>query len=351
MRCLLILTDYNNEFLISINNKNKYVSMNIEKIKGYFISRGYDVNIMQFSELDFKRNYEGYYVLYQTSESKGQFYKRYIEDIIYYLEINGAVVLPSYKYLKAHHNKGFMELLRNTFRDESLKTISSKYYGIPGEALLAEPKFPVVIKQISGSGSAGVYSAKTRKEYKKYVNKVSKTKISDSYYNLFLTIIKNKIKSFISFINPKYCTRPHNNVYRPFIVQNLIQGLPGDYKVLYFGGKYYTLYRKNRKKDFRASGGGRLYEVPLEENIPLLNFAKKIVSEIDFPIVGMDGENYHLIEFQMIHLGPYTLQRSNYYFIWKENKWERINGKSDLEEEFCRSICEYIEFKYLLMDV
>jgi len=355
MKNLLILTDYNNEYLISYNNKDEYVSMDVKKIENVFISRGFNVKVMEFSELDFNTCYRDYFVLYQTSETIGQFYKKYIEDIIYYLQMTGAKVIPEYKYLKAHHNKGFMELLRNTFLDESLKTISSKYYGSDIEALKDKTRLPVVIKQISGSGSTSVYCAKTRSEYKKYVKKASKTIIGYGCYNLCSTVVKNQIKKIISILSSKYRRKIAKKVYYPFIVQNFIQELSGDYKVLYFGGKYYTLYRKNRENDFRASGGGRLYEVPMEDNIPLLNFAKKLVKEIDFPIIGMDigfdGNQYHLLEFQMIHNGPYTLQRSNYYFIRKDNQWECVNEKSDLEEEFSRSICEYIENKYNIYDV
>jgi glutathione synthase/RimK-type ligase-like ATP-grasp enzyme len=324
--------------------------MDVKKIEQMFASKGFTVEVMEFSQLDVNRDYKGYYVLYQTSETVGQFYKKYVEDLIYYLQMNGAIVLPEYKYLKAHHNKGFMELLRNTFSDKSLKTVSSKYYGTPIEALKEDPKLPVVIKQISGSGSTGVYCAKTKKEYEKYVRKVSKTIIADSYLDLHIGIIKNRIKKLLALVSQKYRNKIPKKVYRPFVVQNFIPGLPGDYKVLYFGGKYYTLYRENRENDFRASGGGCLYEVPMEDNIPLLDFARKVVREIDFPIIGMDigfdGKDYHLFEFQMIHIGPYALQRSNYYFIWKDNCWECVKEKSDLEEEFTRSIYEYIESKY-----
>jgi hypothetical protein len=129
-------------------------------------------------------------------------------------------------------------------------------------------------------------------------------------------------------------------------VQTFINGLNGDYKILAFGKKFYTLYRKNRANDFRASGSGLLYEVKDEEQIGLLDFARKLTCEIDYPIlgldVGFDGEKYHLIEFQMIHLGPYTLQVSTYWHEYIEGKWIKFTGKSNLEEEFSRAIMEYI---------
>lgn len=346
MKNLLILTDYNKDFLISLNKKNKYTTMDVNVLKEKFTERGFVVKVLEFSEVDLKADYCGYYVIYQTSETIGQFYKKYIEDVVYLLKCRGAIVLPDYSYLKAHHNKGYMEAIRNMFKDDDLKSITSKYYGSAIEALKCEPNLPVVIKQISGSGSAGVYCAKTKEEYEKFVKLASNTIISDSYKSIHITFVKNTIKKILSFITNISYKRQPIKVERPIIVQSFIQGLLGDYKVLYFGGKYYTLYRKNRKNDFRASGGGLLYEVPMEDNIRLLNFAKKVVAEIEFPIIGMDigfdGDKYHLIEFQMIHVGPYTLQNSNYYFTWDSEQWKCIREKSDLEEEFSRSIAEYI---------
>jgi hypothetical protein len=148
-------------------------------------------------------------------------------------------------------------------------------------------------------------------------------------------------------VNKNDKNRIAKQIYRPIVVQNYIEGLTGDYKVLYFGNKYYTLYRQNRENDFRASGSGKFFEVPEEEHEGLLNFARKLTFEIDFPIIGMDigfdGTNYHLLEFQMIHLGPYTLQAANFWHEFIDNKWVRFEGESDLEEEFSRSIYEYIE--------
>jgi glutathione synthase/RimK-type ligase-like ATP-grasp enzyme len=141
----------------------------------------------------------------------------------------------------------------------------------------------------------------------------------------------------------EYDTTPVSN---PVIVQSFVEGLKGDYKVLFFGGKYYAMYRKNRDNDFRASGSGRFFEVPGEQQEGLLGFAAKVTSEINFPVIGMDigydGVSYHLIEFQMIHPGTSALQRSKYWHEYKDGKWIRMNGISDLEEEFSRSVFEKI---------
>jgi hypothetical protein len=50
---------------------------------------------------------------------------------------------------------------------------------------------------------------------------------------------------------------------------------------------------------------------------------------------------FYLLEFQVgIFLGPYTLQCSDFWYEFSEqrNSWEKKLGKSELEREYCRSI-------------
>lgn len=347
MKHLIILLDEDNNFLISLKNLKVYQTMNVDLLNENFAQRGYKVEVLRFCELDLSTDFAGKYIIYQTSEAEGSFYKRYIEDVVFYLERNGAIVLPKYEYLKAHHNKGYMELLKNTFNDQTLKTIKTKYYGSSMIPFRQLTELPFVIKQISGSGSDGVYLVRNEKEYREALTRVSNTVIGNNVSQIIINRIKNQIKQLVKLVNKKYTRRIPPPIYRPFIVQTFIKGLGGDYKVLYFGGKYYTLYRKNRENDFRASGGGRLFVVPENEQEALLHFARRLVGEIDFPIIGMDigfdGNRFHLIEFQMIHLGPYTLQASDFWHEFIDNNWVRFDGKSNLEEEFSRSIFNYIE--------
>ena len=129
MKRLIILTDEESEFLVSKADFKNFTSMDIDKIKTYFFTKDYNVNVRKFSELDLSEDYNGVYILYQTSEARGSFYKRYIEDLVYFLEKQGAIVMPKHELLKAHHNKIFMELMRSKFVDKSLKTIKSRCYG------------------------------------------------------------------------------------------------------------------------------------------------------------------------------------------------------------------------------
>jgi glutathione synthase/RimK-type ligase-like ATP-grasp enzyme len=346
----MIFTDYNDNFNLSVDKNMKYKSMNVEKVKEEFELKEFLVEVKKFSEFNPQHNYNGCYVLYQTSESKGQFYKRFIEDIMYFLEMSGAILLPGYKYLKAHHNKGFMELIRYSFKNSSLQSITSMYYGSASEALTHQTALPCVIKQVSGAGSEGVYCAESEGEYKRYVRRITKTIFANNYYDLAKTVIKSKIRCILNNLNVINSNFVSDKVEQPVVIQNLIKNLSGDYKVLYFGGKYYPIYRENRINDFRASGSGKLHKVETKEVVGLLNYAQVIVNEIDFPIIGMDigfdGSTYHLIEFQMIHLGPFALQMSEGYFELESNQWIHKVEKSDLEREFVRSISQYIDNKY-----
>ncbi len=280
----------------------------------------------------------------------GGFYKRYIESIVYYLEKKGAIALPNSEYLRAHHDKVFMELMRSRFSDNALKTLESKPYGSWVDALGYDSGFPVVVKSASSSASVGVFLAADKSEFDKKVRKAGKISVAGGLNNLLGGWFKIQLKRLIKVLDPekkkyywKYNTTP---LSMPLIVQPFVKGLEGDFKVLYFGGKYFSMYRKNRENDFRASGSGVFLSVPEDRFEGLLNFARKITLEIDFPMIGMDigfdGKDYHLIEFQMIDMGPSALQHSEFWHEFMDGRFVRFDGKSDLEIEFSRSIHEFI---------
>jgi hypothetical protein len=354
MKKLIILTDEEGEFLVSKADSMNFTSMDVARIGSWFRDHDYDINILRFSELDMSTSYRGCYILYQTSEAPGGFYKRYIEDIVYFLEKQGAFIMPSHEYLKAHHNKVFMELLRMTFTDESLKTIKSKCYGSWVDSKRYSGSFPVVIKQASGSAGKGVYLAGNRKELLRYIKQAGRILIGTGPGDLMTTLIKNLIKKAIKTVYPdrsKYVQYNTAPVSSAILIQNFIPGLAGDYKVLYFGGRFYCMYRKNRENDFRASGSGQFFQVPENEQEGLLDFALRLTREIDFPIIGMDigfdGSMYHLIEFQMIHIGTSALQRSKFWHEYTDGHWIKHEGSSILEDEFARSFHNYINTKQL----
>lgn len=340
---LIMFVDDNENFLIQINKKHKYHSMDVEKLIKEFKKRGYEVEKRYFSEFDPNGNYKNIPVLYHITEDAFVLYKSYVEDIINFLEKKGALVLPNCDYARAHHNKVYMEMLRSEFNDDDLKSIKTYFFGNAEEAICAAERmqYPVVIKPASSAGSWGVSLAYDKDEYIDKVKNICK----GTFYRNSKDWLKIKIKKILFATNIRKCSI--DKYFGKLIVQNFVPNLDGDYKVLYFAGKYYTLKRLNMDNDFRASGSGKLFLVPDEEVIGLLNFAKKIVKQIDFSMIGMDigfdGNKYHLLEYQMVHMGPYTLTFSEYYHVENEGEWEKIMGKSDLEEEFARSIDVYIK--------
>jgi hypothetical protein len=122
--------------------------------------------------------------------------------------------------------------------------------------------------------------------------------------------------------------------------------MPNDWKILIFGSKYYILERKVRKKDFRASGSGN-FSYP--DNVPdgLLDYSKLIFDKLNIPFlsldIGYDDNDFYLIEFQTLHFGTVTIEKSPFYYQYYSGiGFKKIVVDSNLEEVFVSSIIEYI---------
>lgn len=333
---IIVLTDYKNHFETKFTASPYRSGMDKEALKVYFSELGYQIEYKQFHQVDFNHDeFKNNYFLYTSSEDIDGFYKSYIEDIVYGICLSGGIPIPAFKYLKAHHNKVFMEILRSQSDLETIKSIKSKHYGTQEEFQSANKSIekPVVIKPASGSMSKGVSLNKTPSEAKKSIQLISKS--GNMYEDLKDYFRRFKHKGYLS-----------NSRYRKkFVAQNYIEGLKGDWKILIYLDKYYVLERKNRKGDFRASGGGNLSftkDVPKE----LLNFSQEIHSALHVPNLSLDickkDNTYYLIEFQANYFGTYTLEYSDFYFKKTSGTWGKIEEKSILEKVYAESIASYI---------
>jgi hypothetical protein len=129
------------------------------------------------------------------------------------------------------------------------------------------------------------------------------------------------------------------------VLQGYVDGLKGDYRVIAYGDKFYVLYRGNRTDDFRASGSMKFnHDVQLPEG--LLDYAKKVFESFDVPYIALDigikkGE-FFLFEFQFLSFGQYTLEKSSFYYHFKDGKWQKQFEKPNLEREIATSVSEYI---------
>lgn len=350
---ILILTDhYGYTFTSLKNGVNKSINTNI--LKQYLEGLGYEVRIESLHTIPNNCKEKGIYVLYPSSEVNGLFYKEYIEDVLLDLQNRGMVLLPRFELFRAHHNKVFMEMVRDSINDASLKTIKSySLYGINDLDVLLpvleqELKYPMVLKTSSGSGARGVSIANSRNELTQKVRKMT----SVTYHNYSTpwhsSVTLSKIKQKIRKICGKVCyelTYPQEKI----IVQNFIPNLNYDYKVLVFWKKYYVLKRLTRNNDFRASGSGKfIFPDSLSRELEVvLESAYRLYSEIDAPMLSVDiaydGHICHVIEFQCVSFGPYTLQFSSMYFEKEENgQWKGVTVSSALEIEIANSLHAYI---------
>jgi hypothetical protein len=302
----------------------------------YFSELGIEIEFKNFHQLDFdNQDIKNNYFLYTSSEDIDGFYKNYIEDIVYGISLSGGIPIPEYKYLKAHHNKVFMEILRSQSSLETIKNIKSKHFGTLEEYLLQDESFnnSIVVKPAEGSMSKGVTLNKNDNEARKSIGLISKSR------NIY-----QDVKDYLRrFKHKDYISNSRNR--KKFITQDYVENLKGDWKILIYSNKYYVLKRENREGDFRASGGGKL-SYTREVSKELLSFSEQIYLSLNVPNVSLDicikDNQYYLIEFQANYFGTYTLEFSEFYYERNPDIWKIKEERSILEKVYAESIAEYI---------
>lgn len=316
------------------------MSMDIEKLKQYANNEGIELCFMFYPEIDLTKDYTNQLFIFTSSEDFGLIYKGYMEDVLLGLKLKGAVLIPDWKYMRAHHNKVMMEELRDIQLSSIDTGIHSRFYGCNEDFLneLDKIQFPCVYKSAEGAGSAGVALFKDKDSALRFIEKAHRNH-------------KITLKERLYLKTGKLQPSPYSNYRRKFVIQNFISGLNGDYKVLVFGEKYYALSRENRENDFRASGGGRLnFEPKLPQGI--FDFAKSVFDALNVPILSLDiandGNRFYLIEFQCLNFGTATLDDSTHYYKLENNCWVRHDETSVLEKEFVTSLKRFLKKNYLI---
>lgn len=335
---MLILLDYRLGFYSSTRSRG--ASFDVSRLRVRFEQMGYTVFVKQFSELNLRNtNYKGTLVLYQSSEDQGLSYKDYIEDVLLGLTLQEALLIPDLPYFRAHHNKVFMEILRDVHGNTECQRLASQTFGTYEEyqRLFVPENFPVVLKPSAGSKSRDVAIAHNKKEADRYARSLSAT---PSFFNFMLSCRNLFDRRGFS---------PISNNRSKFTIQPFIPNLLGDYKILVYGDKYFVVFRENRPNDFRASGSGRL-SFPKDVPREVLTFAKQIFENFDVPFVsldiGYDGKTCYLFEFQFVLFGQYTVEHSAWYFFWNETEWSRADKRSVVEDEFALAIHMHVQKKH-----
>lgn len=337
MENIVILTDYKDVFESRYDSVPYRQGMDKQILKERFKENGFNVEFIHFYEVfNYGKLYwQGQFVIYTSSEDIGLNYKSFIEDIILFLELSGAVVIPGFKYLRANNNKVFMELLRKRMRDKYSFGLNTAGFGCIEEAecFLEKVKFPIVFKKASGAMSEGVGIGHSKQDVYRKLKKISSTtSFINDVWDLIRSIRHNGYKKESRF-------------RKKFILQDFIPSLQGDYKVLIFSNKYFVLHRGNRPNDFRASGSGILN---YQKNIPdgLLKFANEFFKDLNVPNASLDiafnGNSFFLIEFQCLYFGTYTLTYSDFHWELNDNQFSLITERVNLENEYVKSITTFI---------
>lgn len=339
MKKIYLLTDYKGNFGSKHDAIPYRSGMNKELLIKTFNDYGYEAVFLNFSEVDFRKNWKDKIIIYTSQEDIGYHYKDYIEDIVYGLELAGANIIPNYKYLRANNNKVFMEILRDQLEVKEGLTIKSLHFGSLEELKNKIDKidFPVVLKTAKGAMSTGVSLAKNKEDLKKKVENISRTKN-----------IRKELWDFGRSLKRKRYIRESKHRGK-YIIQNLIPNLKNDWKILIFSEKYFVFQRNVRKNDFRASGSGQLdYHYGSKCSFPdgMLQFAKKIYDAVEVPNISIDlcydGNHFNLIEFQFVYFGSVGHEKSDIYYEFDGINFNAKENIESLEKFYVDSITKYI---------
>lgn len=335
---IIILKDYRGAFYSRTSNRYTICSFDLEYLVSCFSKHGWQVEVLEFSEASGLST--AFPILLTSSEDSFNIYKNFIETFALGLESTGAVVVPRYEYLKAHHNKIAMEQIRYRIFPEQALKLNSAFFGCYEELRLERlksEKWPKVFKTAFGAGSAGVCLVSDYFELDRLAKKMSRTWIWPEFIYELVRRVKRK----------DYVPRSLNR--KSFLVQDFIPGLKCDYKVLVYGRQYYVIKRMNRKNDFRASGSGifSFDELPQDELFKILGFARECFIKLANPVLSMDialaQDGPILLEFQAVCFGPLTAEKSKRHYTYEKGIWLKNEEPCDLEAVFANAIVDYFE--------
>ncbi|MBM4370236.1 MAG: hypothetical protein FJ098_01180 [Deltaproteobacteria bacterium] len=332
---ITVLVDYKGQLYCP--HKRSSVTTDLEATARHFAAAGWRQVVRRFEEVDFRtEDFRGRWVLYQSSQDRGLSYRSYIEDVVLGLHLQGARLLPPYHLLRAHHNKVFMEILRDLSPDPALRTLRARSFGTLEDFARAAGKlrYPVVLKRAAGDSGTGVRLARSAREAVDHARRLSRTPYpGDLWENVQKTL---RIPGFTA-----------NSRHRgKFIVQEFVPGLDRDFKCLAFGDRFFWEQRGARPGDFRASGSKVKRIWPREEPPGLLDFFERAFHAFGAPWASIDvmydGRTFHLGEIQFLRFGTKPLKEAPHYWQRGPGGWERVDEVRCWEEELVRAALQHM---------
>jgi hypothetical protein len=330
---VFLLTDYRGQFYSSTRARG--AGLDLDSLRAAFARRGYDTVTLRYADLDLRaQDFSGENVLYQSSEDPGLLYKDYIEDLILGMRMQGANLIPRFEYFRAHHNKIFMEVLRDVTLSPEIGGARAQSFGTLEDLIRrgSDIRLPAVLKPSAGSKGSGVTIAKDVNAMRRAAKRLAR---SSSLHNLWWRGLHLfDARGFLRMSNHR----------RKFVVQDYVPGLDGDYKVVIYWDRYFVLYRHNRRNRPTASGSRRFSRPSPPHGV--LDFAESVMRSFSTPFMALDighaGDRCHLFEFQFLCFGQRTIEDAQCYYERQNGQWARVASSPILEHEFARSVDLYV---------
>ncbi len=319
---LLLLTDYRGLIPQRIM---AWDGLDLDVIRKLTQSSGVQVLPVGAHEFDFQllqgRSRVG--VLYASSQEPR--YKQYLQGIVAELAEGGAVLYPGLAHLLAHEDKAYQA---HRIRRLGLEAPRSWVFGSREHAVafLKTATYPMVGKTADGWGSTGVRLLQNEREAERFVQRQMVHRSFDKGRPRWKRALQRVVKPARSL--------------GLVILQELVVGLEGDWKILIWGDAACGMFRCNRAKDFRASGGGKLKEIEIPRGV--LDFAYRTREALGLPWasfdIGFRDGRCYLLEYQAIHFGLSIRERARSYYVKGQDGWREVQGKLPLEEKVAELI-------------
>ncbi|MFB6225620.1 MAG: hypothetical protein ABEI13_04150 [Candidatus Paceibacteria bacterium] len=328
---LIILTDYRNYIPQIVNDRQ---SLDIDKLKTFFRGKGWNVKSKKYHNVNLKKeHYKNKKIMYASSQAYE--YKRYIQDILYVIKKRGGELIPNFGLFLAHEDKLMQSLLVDGRDINYPKTYPIGTFE-EGVETLKSISYPIVAKNAKGDSSNKVCEINNIQEGKKFLER----NLSRDYSFQKGSIIKKIYRQI------RYGKRYSKGVGR-VILQEKIEDVSHDWKVLVFGNKLFTLKRFTRENDFRASGSGKF---SFEEDPPkkVLDCALRTREIIDSPWLSVDiidtGQRCFVVEFQAVHFGMVTFVDSQHFYHKDNGKWlKKEKGQMSLEVVMSEAFMRFVQ--------
>ncbi len=339
-RIIHLFVDYKGEF--HVRHARTPQTTRLDRLAELLRARGYELCVRPFGSVDFRHEqFDGVPVLYQSSQDPGLHYKSYIEDVLLGLKLRGAWLIPRFECFRAHHNKVFMEILRDLIPAPDIQTLRSQAFGTyeDFDAQADTLTYPLVLKMSGGDSSTGVRLAHDAEQARRVAKQLSRTfDLKDAYNNLERGFRKAGI-------------RPASLHRGKFITQPFIEDLDGDYKVLAMADRWYVVRRPVKKAgDFRASGVKGELDFPAELPPGLLDTAARVFRAFDVPYASLDflpspDGTFHLGEMQFVRFGTSLVKKSPFYWQESADGWHKVEGTTEWESALADAVADFISAK------